>query len=238
MDGMDRNDVGVLEPGENPGFVSLGTGDLQGHQTTSQVHLLGEEDAGERPRPNSSTSRKPPSSLTGARQGRAGCRAVFPAPALAAGSRRIGQVLSRSPPHRWRASRRAGSSRDRPVEETSARKPCTARSGRRETSPRPSPAARGGSLAYPRSRGMAAGRIGRQVIRRLLVAAEVPVLQKLPGGILPESSPFRIERIFAPGLHTVHRMPGSPLRRWTEAASAWQRFPHCQGSCQPGEPAG
>ena len=31
---MDRHDVGVLEPGEEPGFVSLSPGDFQGHQAT------------------------------------------------------------------------------------------------------------------------------------------------------------------------------------------------------------
>jgi hypothetical protein len=51
MDGMDRNDMSVLEPSEKPGFVSLGAGDLQGHQATPQVHFLRQEDARERTPP-------------------------------------------------------------------------------------------------------------------------------------------------------------------------------------------
>ncbi len=49
VDRVDRHDVGVLEPGQDPRLVPLGPGDLQGDQPVAQQRLLGQEDPPERP---------------------------------------------------------------------------------------------------------------------------------------------------------------------------------------------
>ncbi len=44
---IDRHNVGVLEPGQHPGFPPQGLADLDGHVASVETELLGKEDARE-----------------------------------------------------------------------------------------------------------------------------------------------------------------------------------------------
>ncbi|MGZ6045547.1 MAG: hypothetical protein ACXWNW_13545 [Isosphaeraceae bacterium] len=104
----------MLEPGEDPGFVSLSAGNFQGHQATPQVHLLRQEDSRKRPPAKLDHQPEAVQLVANARLGRAGYRTVLPATAVAVDSRRMGQLFpGAGAPAPAGSQTRAGTNRSR-----------------------------------------------------------------------------------------------------------------------------
>ena len=56
---VDRHDMGVLEPREDPGLVTIGPRYLDGHQPAAQADFLGEVDPSECPTTQLENDAKP-----------------------------------------------------------------------------------------------------------------------------------------------------------------------------------